>query len=87
MTIASSRKKTVQKNAVAPAKAGAHHACPDRPTGVIGPSLRWGDELRTNSDDNCVILAIAVTQALPHHLPAISKKQGWLLTIKEMSLL
>jgi hypothetical protein len=47
----------------------------------------WCDELRTNSNDNYVILAIAVTQAVPHHLPAISKKQGWLLTIKEMSLL
>jgi hypothetical protein len=45
------------------------------------------DERVRNSNDNCVILAIAVTQALPHHLPAISKKQGWLLTIKEMSLL
>jgi hypothetical protein len=40
-----------------------------------------------NSNDDCVILAIAVTQAVRHHLPAISKKQGWLLTIKEMSLL
>ena len=31
------------KNAVAPAKAGAYDVCMGRPTGVIGPSLRWGD--------------------------------------------
>ena len=31
------------KNIVAPAKAAAHDVCSDRPTGEIGPSLRWGD--------------------------------------------
>jgi hypothetical protein len=40
-----------QKNAVAPAKAGAYHVCLTRPTGAIGPSLRWGDG---NFGDGCV---------------------------------
>jgi len=31
------------KNTVAPAKAGAYDVCLARPTGEIGPSLRWGD--------------------------------------------
>jgi hypothetical protein len=40
------------KNAVAPAKAGAYDVCMARSTGVIGPSLRWGDGMtlpNTNS--------------------------------------
>jgi hypothetical protein len=32
-----------RKNTVAPAQAGAHDVCLARPTGAIGPSLRWGD--------------------------------------------
>jgi hypothetical protein len=28
---------------VAPAKAGAHHVSPRKPTGEIGTSLRWCD--------------------------------------------
>jgi len=32
------------ENTVAPAKAGAYHVCLGRTTGVIGPSLRWGDD-------------------------------------------
>jgi len=67
------------KNTVAPAKAGAHHVCPDRPTGEIGPSLRWGDgcciNSRDNSGDRCPILGIAVREALPHHLPALPPKR------------
>jgi hypothetical protein len=31
------------ENTVAPAQAGAHDVCLARPTGAIGPSLRWGD--------------------------------------------
>ena len=31
------------KTPVAPAKAGVHHVSPRKPTGEIGPSLRWGD--------------------------------------------
>ena len=31
------------KTPVAPAKAGVHHVFPRKPTGEIGPSLRWGD--------------------------------------------
>ena len=33
------------KNTVAPAKAGAYDVCMGGPTGEIGPSLRWGDEV------------------------------------------
>jgi hypothetical protein len=32
---------------VAPAQDGAHNVFPASPTGAMGPSLRWGDEERT----------------------------------------
>jgi hypothetical protein len=31
------------KNLVAPAQAGVYHVYPLKPTGEIGPGLRWGD--------------------------------------------
>ena len=46
------------ENTVAPAKAGAHYVCLGRPTGVIGPSLRWGDD--RSYDDISVIAEIGV---------------------------
>jgi hypothetical protein len=65
VTIASSPKLTrLAKKAVAPAKAGAYHMCLARSTGAIGPSLRWGDELRTNDREN-------------HLIPIIHERRGF----------
>jgi glycyl-tRNA synthetase beta chain len=52
------------KNAVAPAQAGAHHASPLKPTDAIGSSLRWSDGSVLGEAESDLLTALNTAEPL-----------------------